>query len=106
MVLDTRQGRPSEAIAAAAGVVPLLIVTHHLLADLAAELGDPDVAALFLHRLVERTGRPIGLNLPTATGSQTTFWAPASWSRERLAGFVAVHHAALERQFGVATLRE
>jgi hypothetical protein len=105
-VLDTRQARPSRAIAAAAEAAPLLVLTHHLLADLAAELGDRDAAALFLHRLVERMGRPIGLNLPTATGSQTTFWAPASWSRERLAGFVVVHHEALERQFGAATLRE
>jgi hypothetical protein len=104
-VLDTRQGRPSVAIAAAAGSAPLLVLTARLLAELAAELGGDDVAARFLHRLVERTGRPIGLNVPTATGSQTTFWAPANWTTERLAGWVGAHHAALESMFGAATLR-
>jgi hypothetical protein len=76
---------------------------------------------------VSRPGRPItaggkGLIVPkptcvtcrtcgaqfgalTATGSQTMFWAPASWTPERLAGWVGAHHEALESMFGAATLR-
>jgi hypothetical protein len=105
-VLDTRQGRPSEAIAAAVRAGAFMVLTHRLVAELSAELGGDDAAARFLHRLVEDTGRPLGVNVPTATDSQTTFWAPASWTPERLRGWVGAHHEALERQFGSATIRK
>jgi hypothetical protein len=58
-ILDPREGRPSLAIAAAAGSAPLLVLTVRLLADLAAELGDHEAAARFLQRLVEDAGRPM-----------------------------------------------
>ena len=91
------------AIRRAAWVAPCLVLTGRALLDLAAELGGgQDGAARFLVGLAGTVGRPIGVNLPAADGSsRTAFLAPRSWTEERLAGWIAGHHAELEAEFGV-----
>jgi hypothetical protein len=107
IMIDPATVSPSKAIMAAARAAPLLVLTGRALRDLADELGGHEAAALFLHRLVERTGAPLGVNLPTgADGSRTEFWAPTGWPPERLRGWVDDHREALEAQFGPATIRE
>ena len=95
---------PSVALAAAVQAVPLVVVSHRALADLADELGGYEQAARRLLTIATGANKPIGMNVPTADGSRTMFVAPAPWSRERLAGYVAAHHEALERQFGAASV--
>ena len=85
-------------------MAPLLIVTGRALLDLEAELGSWEAAGRYLLGVAETIGKPIGVNAPTATGSQTLFLAPRSWSPERLQGWVAGHHEAIEQQFGAATV--
>jgi hypothetical protein len=102
--VDPAAVKPSKAIAAAARMAPLLIVTGRALLDLETELGSWEAAGRYLLTVAENVGKPLGVNAPTATGSRTMFLAPRSWSPERLKGWVAGHHALLERQFGAATL--
>ena len=103
--------RPSRAIAAMARAGayaggPLVCVTHRAYADLVAELGSDDAAARHLARVATNTGRPLAVNLPTGQDASTTvFIAPRDWTEERLAGWVAGHHEALEAAFGPASVR-
>ncbi len=94
----------ARSIAAAARLAPLLVLTHRSLDDLARELGGYDEAARRLLTIATNAGKPIGVNAPTGPDtSRTWFVAPKSWSRERVAGWVAAHHGELERAFGDAT---
>ena len=108
VAIDAATVSQARAIAATARQVPLMVLTGRALADLADladELGGPEAAMRHLTRVATNTGRPIGCNLPTAEGSSTLFVAPKGWTPERLAGFVAGHHAELEAQLGPATAR-
>ncbi len=94
----------ARSIAAAARLAPLLVITHRSLDDLARELGGYEQAARRLQTIATNADKPIGVNAPTGPdGSRTWFVAPKSWSREKVAGWVAVHHGELERAFGDAT---
>jgi hypothetical protein len=107
ITIDAEQVRPSRAIAVAARSAPLLVLSHRAFSDLADELGDHDAAIRQVLRIATNAGKPIGINLPTADGdSQTVFLAPRGWSDERLRGWVAGHHEALESEFGMATIVE
>jgi hypothetical protein len=71
------------------------------------KLTAPGPAGRFLLETAERIGRPLGVNVPTADGnSQSMLLAPRGWTQERLAGWVADHHEAIEAQFGPATSAE
>ncbi|HZO26700.1 MAG TPA: hypothetical protein VFH48_12010 [Chloroflexota bacterium] len=108
VAIDAATVSQARAIAATARQVPLMVLTGRALADLADladELGGPEAAMRHLTHVATNTGRPIGCNLPTAEGSSTLFVAPKGWTPERLAGFVAGHHAELEAQLGPATAR-
>ena len=108
---DPAAVRPSRAIAAAARAAAyaggsLVCMTGRAYGDLAAELGGDEAAVRYLVKLAGNTGRPILANLETGAGSsQTVAIAPRGWSDERLAGWVAGHHEALEAAFGAATVR-
>ena len=107
---DPAAVRPSRAIAAAARAAayaggPLVCVTHRAYADLVAELGSDEAAFRCLVKLAGNTRRPIAVNLPAPDGSTTVFIAPRDWTEERLAGWAAGHHEALEATFGPATVR-
>ena len=95
----------TRSIAAAVRLAPLLVITHRSLEALAAELGGHERAARRLLAIATDADKPIGVNAPTADGSRTAFIAPASWSRERLAGYVAAHHEEIEGMFGPAMIR-
>ena len=85
----------------AARMSPLLCVTGRALLDLAAELGGVDAAAAFLLAVAEEVGRPVAANVPTGPDtSSTAFVSPPGWTGERLAGWVAGHHAELAAEFG------
>jgi hypothetical protein len=101
---DPTVERPSRALAAAARVAPLLVVTRRALLDLEHELGSYEAAARYLVKIATNTGKPIGVNAPTPEGSRTMFVAPKGWTRERLAGWIAARHQELEAQFGTATI--
>ena len=95
---------PAGTLAAAVRAVPLVVVSHRALDALADELGGYDRAARRLLEIATDADRPIGVNAPTADGSRTMFISPRHWSRERLAGYVAAHHAELEGMFGSASV--
>ena len=105
LAVDAGAVSVARSIAAAARLAPLLVITHRSLADLADELGGYEQAARRLLTIATNANKPIGVNAPTGPDtSRTMFVAPRSWSRERLAGYVAAHHEALERQFGAASI--
>ena len=94
---------PARAVMAAARGGPLVILTERALHDLADELGGDDAAVRHLERVASNVNRPIGANMLTAEGARTLFLAPKGWSLERLKGWVAGHHEAIEAMFGPAT---
>ena len=102
---------PSKALAAVARAAayaggPPVVVTHRAYADLVAELGSEDAAVRYLVKVAGNTRRPIAVNLPTGPEtSATVFVAPKGWSDERLRGWAAGHHEALQAMFGPATVR-
>jgi hypothetical protein len=97
----------SKAITVAARTGPLLVLTGRAFRELMAELGGLEPAMRHLHRVSENTARPIGVNFEGVEDrSSTVFLAPRSWSPERLRGWIAVHHEALEAMFGAATVRD
>ncbi|MCC7107124.1 MAG: hypothetical protein IT307_18485, partial [Chloroflexi bacterium] len=98
--VDTADVRPSQAIKAAAKFAPMLVVTSRAFNYLVAELGRTRKALRHLFRCAEKAGRPVGVNLPSPTGSQTYFMAPRGWTPERLRGWVGAKHQELEAQFG------
>ncbi len=94
----------ARSIAAAARLAPLLVLTHRSLADLVRELGGYERAARYLLRTATNAGKPIGVNAPTGPDtSRTWFIPPKGWTQEKAAGWIAAHHAELERAFGDAT---
>ena len=65
------------------------------------ELGGVEGAAEYLHQVAQATGRPIAVNVPDGPDRSTTaFIAPKNWTEERLKGWAAGHHQALEGEFG------
>jgi hypothetical protein len=54
--------------------------------------------ARWLSQLATDIGKPVGVHL----AGETLFFAPAGWSAERLAGYVAARHRELEAAFGKA----
>ena len=93
----------SKAIAAAARMAPLLILTARAFNDLAHELGSDKAAMRHLLRVSEDVNKPIGCNFPTPDGSRTAFIAPRTWSQERLRGWVGAKHLDIADAFGPAT---
>jgi hypothetical protein len=104
VTIDPTTVSPAKALAVAARSSPLLVVTCRAFDDLSAELGDGDAAVRHLLRVATNTGRPVAVNLEGDDGDSTTcFLAPRGWSSERLAGWAAGHHEAIEAMFGTAT---
>ena len=101
VVADPAAVSMADAIRAMASTAPLFVITAQALGDLTDELGSMDAALGYLLRLAEDLGHPIGVNIATgADRSSTAFLAPRSWSDERLAGWIAGHHQALEAELG------
>lgn len=94
----------AKAIQATARTGPLVVLTERAFGNLVDELGSNDAALRHLLRVAENVGKPIGLNVGTGEGtSRSMFIAPRSWTQERLRGWVAAHHDAIEAMFGAAT---
>ena len=94
----------ARSIAAAARLAPLLVLTGRSLAELADECGGYEQAACRLLTIATNAGKPIGVNAPTGSdSSRTWFVSPRGWTQEKAAGWIAAHHAELERAFGDAT---
>lgn len=89
----------SKAIAAAARMAPLLILTARAFND----LGSDAAAVRHLLRVSEKVNKPIGCNFPTPEGSRTAFIAPRSWTQERLRGWIGAGHLDIADAFGPAT---
>jgi len=106
VTVDATKVSPSQAIRTSAGLAPLTMVTARMLFELADELGGQEEASQFLYGIAERTGRPVGVNVPTSTGSRSMFLAPRGWTQERLAGWMAGKHQEIEGAFGPATITE
>jgi hypothetical protein len=105
VAIDPATVSPAKAIAATARTGPLVCLTHRSFRDLADELGSLEAAFRHLHRVVENVGKPLGINFPNGEDrSRTVFIAPRSWTPERLQGWIAGHHQAIEAMFGGATL--
>ena len=97
----------AETIAEAARVVPFLVLTGRMFADLATELGSDDAASRHLLTVAESVDMPIAVNGATGPGASTTIVvAPRSWTPERLRGWIGGKHEALTAMFGEATIRE
>ena len=104
--VDAGTVSPSKALAAVARASDrtLVVVSHRALAELVAECGGYEQAARRLLTIATNAGKPIGVNAPTGPGtSRTWFIPPKGWTQEKAAGWVAAHHAELERAFGDAT---
>jgi hypothetical protein len=104
VTIDSTTISPARAVMAAARGGPLVILTERALRDLAAELGGDDAAVRHLERVATNVNRPIGANMSSAEGSRTFFLAPKGWSLERLKGWIAGHHEAIEAMFGTARI--
>jgi hypothetical protein len=105
--IDSEVVSPAGAIELAAQTGPLLVLTGRALNDLADELGSDEAAMRHLLRVAETVNKPIAVNVETGPDtSSTVFLAPRSWTPERLRGWAAGHHEALEATFGAATFRE
>jgi len=101
ITVDPTSTSMAVSIRAAAEAAPLLVVSSRALSDLADELGSMESAAEHLQGVAEAIGKPIAVNLPTgADTTSTVFIAPKNWTEERLAGWAAGHHQALEAEFG------
>ena len=104
---DPSAVRPSKAIAAAVRAVPLVVVTHRALADLADELGGHEQAARWLVDLAQEVDRPMLVNFPTGPDTSSTIaFAPFWWGEERLRGYVGGLHQEIEVTFGPSTIRQ
>ena len=92
---------------ATAGTQPLVCLTSRALVTLGNELGSVEAAGRWLIDLVNETGKPVAINIPTPDGTSTTqFLAPFGWTRERLMGYIGGFGAELEATFGdVAGIR-
>ena len=102
--VDTGSVSAARAIAEVARTGPPVCLTDRLFDDLADEVGGVEPAMRHLVAVAEEVGRPVAVNLETAAGaSRTVFLAPCSWTEERLRGWVAGHHEAIEAVFGQAT---
>jgi hypothetical protein len=105
--IDPATVSPARAIAATARTGPLVCLTGRAFRDLADELGGTVRAMRHLMWVSENVNKPIAVNFPTGgEASRTVFLAPRSWTPERLRGWVAGHHEALEAMFGTARVRE
>jgi hypothetical protein len=107
ITIDPERVSPSRALMAAVRAgQSLIVVSTRAFGELVAERGSVDAALRHLLRCAENGCRPIGVNLEGHDGNSTTaFIAPRVWSSERLAGWVAGHHQALEAAFGATTWR-
>jgi hypothetical protein len=104
--IDTAVASPAETIAEAARHVPFLAIAGRLYAELAAELGGDEPAVRHLARVATDVGKPIAVNVETGEDTSTTVLiSPGDWTEERLKGWVAGHHEAIEELFGTATVR-
>ena len=92
----------TEAVRRATASARLVIVSVRTLTELVQELGTMPAVSRWLEQLATQIGRPIAVNVPTPTGSETVVIGPPDWSDERLGGWAAAHHAELEQAFGPA----
>ena len=91
------------AIRTAAQAAPLFVLTGRALGDLPAELGSMEATLRHLLEVAEARNKPVRINLETGfEKSSSAFLALRGRSEERLAGWIAGHHAELEREFGEA----
>jgi hypothetical protein len=91
-------GYARTAVDQALGTVPLVVLSHRIVAQLERECGSSEKLAAWMLKLVARRRRPLGLHNPAT--DQTIFYAPPDWSSEKLAGYLATFHEELEGQFG------
>ena len=104
MQIDVATVSRSKAVAATARLAPLVVVSDRAYGEMLAELGDAEAVIAHLVRVATNVGKPLAVNLPSGPDmSSTVFLGPKGWSDERVMGWVAGHHEALERQFGDAT---
>ena len=104
VTIDAATVSPSKALAATARLAPLAVVTGRAYGEMLAELGDAEAVIAHLVRVATNVGKPLAVNLPSGPDtSSTVFLGPKGWSDERVMGWGAGHHEALERQFGPAT---
>ena len=87
--------------AAMASSVPLGGLTSRGYRQLVDECGGEKQALRFLVKTVERSAKPLVVNLATSESTSTTLaLAPRNWTEQRLAGFLAGHRELLEAEFG------
>ena len=101
VTVDAGSVSTARAIAEVARTGSLVCLTDRLFTELAGELGGVEPAVQHLLAVAEDVGRPIAVNLETSAGaSRAMFLAPRSWTQERLRGWVAGRHEAIEAMFG------
>ena len=106
LTVDTATVKPTEALGRVARAGAVVGLTHRMMADLAAELGDHDAACRWLVALAQEVDRLVLVNVPTGPDTSTTVaLAPFWWGEERLRGYAGGLHEELEEMFGPAELR-
>jgi hypothetical protein len=82
--------------------LPMFLLSQRAYMHLAEECGGDEPAILFLLELAEQYNKPVLVNFEKPDGtSQTNAMAPRSWTSERLQGWIAGHHEALEQELGL-----
>ena len=87
----------TQAVRRATESARLVIVSVRTLTELVQELGSMPKVTRWLEQLATDIGRPIAVNVPTPTGSETVVICLPDWTDERLIGCAAALHAALEQ---------
>jgi len=104
VTIDAATVSPSKALAATARLAPLAVVTGRAYGEMLAELGDDEAVIAHLIRVATDADKPLGVNLVGGPDtSSTILLGPKGPSDERVMGWVAGHHEALEAAFGPAT---
>ena len=93
-------GAMRTAIQAGLAATRMGTLTFAAFRDLANECGGEQAACEWLLAAATAADKPISVNVPTPEGSTTATIAPASWTPERLQGYVAGHHERLAEEFG------
>jgi hypothetical protein len=102
ITLDPKATSIVQTIEVAANAGPLVVLTARMFRELAHELGSDDAAMRYVMQVSAKVDKPIGCNFPTDDGSRTAFMAPASWTQERLRGWVGARHEEITAMFGMA----
>ncbi len=83
------------------GSVRLVCITFNAYSDLKRALGSDETVQKLLVEKATAFEKPIAVNIPIGQGaSNTVFMSPATWTEERLKGWVGTYKPLIDHAFG------